>query len=186
MTTAVGNYNSYATSVAIQSDGKIVVAGDAFDQGSSEVFAVVRYNTDGSLDTAFGTDGIVMTGVWGGHLPPNQSPSRATGRLWWEVPPLICLLIILHLSVTLPMALWIQISAETAFVTTSLGGNYSLAYDFAIDGNGKIVAVGKQIMEVIPILVLRVTILTGRWIPRSAGTALRPRRWGAGMSGLIQ
>jgi uncharacterized delta-60 repeat protein len=50
-------------SVAIQSDGKIVVAGTtrATANSTSDDFAVVRFNADGSLDTSFGTDGIVTT-----------------------------------------------------------------------------------------------------------------------------
>jgi uncharacterized delta-60 repeat protein len=55
--TPVGNSNDLATSVAIQADGKIVVAGVA---GSS--FAVVRYEPNGSLDTSFGGTGkIILT-----------------------------------------------------------------------------------------------------------------------------
>ncbi len=45
--------------VAIQKDGKIVVAGFAGDEDS--VFAVARYNRDGSLDITFGVDGKVTT-----------------------------------------------------------------------------------------------------------------------------
>ena len=41
-----------AQSVAIQQDGKIVVAGYA-DLGSGNRFAVARFNTDGTLDTTF-------------------------------------------------------------------------------------------------------------------------------------
>ncbi len=46
--------------MVIQSDGKIVVAGD-FRNGSQSDIAVVRYNSDGSLDTSFDTDGIAIT-----------------------------------------------------------------------------------------------------------------------------
>lgn len=46
-----------ARAVAIQSDGKIVVAGDGWD-GTRNVWAVVRYNTDGTIDTGFGVSGI--------------------------------------------------------------------------------------------------------------------------------
>lgn len=49
----------YGTSVAIQSDGKIVVAGYG-SSGGPEDFAIVRYNTDGSLDTSFDTDGKLL------------------------------------------------------------------------------------------------------------------------------
>jgi uncharacterized delta-60 repeat protein len=46
--------------VAIQGDGKIVAAGE-----TSSDFALVRYNTDGSLDTTFGGDGKVTTDFGG-------------------------------------------------------------------------------------------------------------------------
>lgn len=41
--------------VALQPDGKIVVAGGFYD------LAVARYNADGSLDTSFGSGGVVLT-----------------------------------------------------------------------------------------------------------------------------
>jgi uncharacterized delta-60 repeat protein len=44
-----------ANSVAIQSDGKVIVAG-SWDGGASD-FAIVRLNTNGSLDTSFSGDG---------------------------------------------------------------------------------------------------------------------------------
>ena len=50
-----------ATSVAIQADGKIVAAGGSGSSGSIDDFALVRYNTDGSLDTSFGGTGKVTT-----------------------------------------------------------------------------------------------------------------------------
>ncbi len=56
-TTRIGNENnpSYRSSVAIQTDGKIVVAGNVNDQDSGkQLFGVARFNADGSLDTNFG------------------------------------------------------------------------------------------------------------------------------------
>ena len=50
--------NDYGRFVAVQSDGKIVVTGDAGDD-----FGAVRYNSNGSLDGSFGTGGIVVTDV---------------------------------------------------------------------------------------------------------------------------
>src|SRR5437867_3072786 len=50
------------SSVVIQSDGKIVVAGGAFPLFTFlGDFKVVRYNPNGSLDTSFGDGGIVTT-----------------------------------------------------------------------------------------------------------------------------
>src|SRR5262249_59327119 len=50
------------SSVVIQPDGKIVVAGGAFPLFTFlGNFEVVRYNPNGSLDTSFGNGGIVTT-----------------------------------------------------------------------------------------------------------------------------
>jgi uncharacterized delta-60 repeat protein len=49
-----------ASSLAIQPDGKIVVAGTSM-QGSDEYFAIARFNADGSLDSSFGIDGTQIT-----------------------------------------------------------------------------------------------------------------------------
>jgi len=62
VTTDFGMGDDSGSAVAIQSDGKIVVAGYA-SNGTDDDFAVVRYNPDGSLDTTFGTGGIVTTGI---------------------------------------------------------------------------------------------------------------------------
>jgi len=49
------------TDVVIQPDGKIVAAGSGIPVNANQYFAVVRYNSNGSLDTTFGTGGIVRT-----------------------------------------------------------------------------------------------------------------------------
>lgn len=49
--------------VAIQGDGRVVVAGGAAQGAADPRFAVVRYERDGSLDTTFGGDGIVTTNL---------------------------------------------------------------------------------------------------------------------------
>jgi uncharacterized delta-60 repeat protein len=54
-----GSYDE-AYALSIQSDGKIVAAGRS-DAGGSSNFALARYNTDGSLDSGFGNDGLVLT-----------------------------------------------------------------------------------------------------------------------------
>ena len=64
-----------ARAVALQHDGKIVVAGYSNANGSND-FALARYHTDGNLDTTFGSDGKVLldfTTIWG-----NNGPDEAT------------------------------------------------------------------------------------------------------------
>jgi uncharacterized delta-60 repeat protein len=66
VTTAVGTGNDYADQMAIQPDGKIIVVGPVWNDASGNFgFGVVRYNTDGSLDTSFDGDGRVITDMGG-------------------------------------------------------------------------------------------------------------------------
>jgi len=50
-----------AFAVAIQPDGKIVVCGSSPTAIGAPLATLARYNTNGSLDTSFGTNGIVTT-----------------------------------------------------------------------------------------------------------------------------
>jgi uncharacterized delta-60 repeat protein len=59
VTTDFSSHEDVAYAVAIQADGKIVAGGDS--GGKNPMFALARYNTDGSLDTSFGGDGKVTT-----------------------------------------------------------------------------------------------------------------------------
>ncbi|MGZ8181862.1 MAG: hypothetical protein ACXWT1_07890 [Methylobacter sp.] len=63
LTTAVGS-SSGASSVTVQANGKILVAGSSDIDSSNSDFALVRYNSDGSLDTSFSGDGKVTTTVY--------------------------------------------------------------------------------------------------------------------------
>ena len=59
VTTDFGGHDN-ASSVALQADGKIVVAGNT-GRGSNADFSLARYNSDGSLDTSFHLDGKLTT-----------------------------------------------------------------------------------------------------------------------------
>src|SRR5690349_7190740 len=52
-----------ATSLALQTDGKIVVAGSISDGQGGWDFLVARYSADGILDDAFGTGGFTTHNV---------------------------------------------------------------------------------------------------------------------------
>ncbi len=67
-------------SIAIQTDGKIVVAGHTYD-GSRDYFAVVRYNSDGSLDTWFDQDGKVTTSILGQFDQANSVVLQRDGKI---------------------------------------------------------------------------------------------------------
>ncbi len=59
----------YARAVTMQPDGKIVVAGDYDPPGTlSAAAALVRYNADGTLDSSFSGDGILLEPAVGGNV----------------------------------------------------------------------------------------------------------------------
>ncbi len=61
--TSLGSYSFGAAAVALQTDGKIIAAGNSGSTYSTADFALVRYNADGSLDASFDGDGKVITAV---------------------------------------------------------------------------------------------------------------------------
>jgi len=79
LTTAVGSYDDIAYAVALQADGKIMVAGHAYN-GSTYDFALARYNPDGSLDTTFSGDGLLTTAV-GSSSAANAVAVQADGEI---------------------------------------------------------------------------------------------------------
>jgi uncharacterized delta-60 repeat protein len=75
-----GGYDA-ASGVVVQTDGKIVVAAQTNDDGS-RLFVLLRYNTDGSLDTSFNGTGRVTTdfGVGGDNIPYGMA-LQTDGRI---------------------------------------------------------------------------------------------------------
>lgn len=88
--TTFGNGNGYVltqigstariNSLALQSNGQIVAGGNGVS-GSTQDFALARYNTDGSLDTTFGGagTGYVLTQIESGADTINSVAIRSDG-----------------------------------------------------------------------------------------------------------
>ncbi len=68
LTTDFGSGSDEAQAIALQSDGKITVAGTVNND-----FAVVRYTANGSLDTSFDYDGRLTTDFGGGEAAYDLS-----------------------------------------------------------------------------------------------------------------
>lgn len=68
--------------VALSADGKIIIAGAAFKTFATPPdFALVRYNSDGSLDTGFGSGGRITTDVAGGTDVAQAVAIQADGKV---------------------------------------------------------------------------------------------------------
>src|SRR5207237_6338983 len=95
--------NDYAYAMAVQADGRIVIAGSA-SNGLDNDFAVARLNADGSPDNTFGSGGrllipvgqgddyayavaidasgrIILAGMANDTLSPTEAPQFAVVRL---------------------------------------------------------------------------------------------------------
>ena len=127
-----------ATSLTIQSDGKIILAG--FTNIAGNVHVMVRYNTDGSLDTTFDSDGIVLTSnvcLINGVKTQADGKIVAVGTI--AVGPSMDFVVARYNSNGT-----LDPTFDTdGFVTTDLGfGTDDFAYATSIQTNGKIVVVG--------------------------------------------
>lgn len=134
---------SGASSVAVQPDGKVIVAGGAFN-GSIDGFALVRYNANGTLDGSFGSRGKVLTTIGPSYAGANavalQTDRKivAAGYSYTGTSNYF----IVALARYNPDG-----SPDTSFgtggqVLTTLVGYYDLANGVAVQSDGKIVAAG--------------------------------------------
>jgi uncharacterized delta-60 repeat protein len=145
VTTDFAGSSDQATGMAIQVNGKIVAAGRAMVAGTSD-FALTRYNADGSLDPTFGGDGKVTTD-FGAFDEALAIAIQGDGR--------IVAVGYTNVSGNDDFALTrfnTDGSLDTTFdgdgkVTTAFTGSVEEAFGVAVQGNGRIVAVGFAVIS---------------------------------------
>ncbi len=131
-----------ANALAIDSSGKIVVAGGAGKFLEYYDFALARYNADGSLDTTFGSNGTVTTDFGGKRDSARALAIDSSGKIVvaGEAPG--------EAQADFALARYnADGSLDTTFgingkVTTDFGGSFDTATALAIDSSGKIVVAG--------------------------------------------
>ncbi len=134
------------SSLAVQPDGKLIVAGSHFLPGgpfqkTTQVdILLVRYNTDGSLDTTFGTGGIVITDMLGTSDEANAVKVQPDGKIViagsMSTPDTDFALLRYNPDGGLDLTF-----GHGGKVVTGMGGQDS-ASDVVLLPNGKLVAVG--------------------------------------------
>jgi len=67
--------------VAVQKDGKLVVAGPVYHTTDDQAWAVARYKPGGALDPTFGTNGRVVTNLTGTYDVPFDVMMTAGGKI---------------------------------------------------------------------------------------------------------
>jgi len=78
--TPIGSSDDYGYSVALQPDGKIVVAGYC-SNGANLDFCLARYLANGTLDTSFGSTGKVITAIGSNTDVANSAALQPDGKI---------------------------------------------------------------------------------------------------------
>jgi uncharacterized delta-60 repeat protein len=80
VTTAFSSRGDSAHAVAVQNDGKILVAGQSSSVSNAD-FAIARYAADGKLDTSFGTAGKLGHDFFGGFDGAESIAVQPDGKI---------------------------------------------------------------------------------------------------------
>ncbi|MBI5779043.1 MAG: hypothetical protein HZA49_06265 [Planctomycetes bacterium] len=142
VTTTIGSNYENIFALVLQPDGKIIAAGDA-NNGGDDDFALARYNTNGTLDTTFDTDGIVTTTIGSSHEDifalALQTDGRilVTGSIWNGTNDDIVLV-----RYTAAGALDTTFGAN-GVVITIIGGGYENAQALSLQADGRILVAGR-------------------------------------------
>lgn len=148
LTTAVTPNNDKPRDMLVQPDNKIIVGGDvSVVFGDTVYMSLVRYNSNGTIDNTFGTNGKVTTGFADGICAIRGLALQADGKI-----------IAVGFFTTLVNGVGTNIdfaivrynpngTLDTSFdgdgrVTTNFNSSRNIAYAVAVQADGKIVVVG--------------------------------------------
>jgi uncharacterized delta-60 repeat protein len=138
VTTAIGSAYAYAFAISLQPDGKIVAAGTS-SNGSNEDLAIVRYNSDGSLDSTFGTGGKVTTAIGPGTDRASAVAMQSDGKIVVSVRSSIGDFVLVRYN---PNGSLDGAFGSGGIVTTDVSSSEDNANAVTIQPDGKIVAAG--------------------------------------------
>jgi uncharacterized delta-60 repeat protein len=79
--TSIDNWSDLAQSMALMSDGRIIVAGYSEDGSFDERFAAIRLLPSGAIDTSFGTDGKITVYVGANSDGATDALLQADGKI---------------------------------------------------------------------------------------------------------
>lgn len=131
-----GPSTDYATALTIQGDGKIVVTGQVQSTGD---FGLARFNTNGTLDTSFDTEGLVAIDTGGVQDIPNAVAVHTDGKIAVAGTRQNADFQVMRFNA--------NGSLDTTFdgdgiLQTDMGTSIETAYGVAFQSDGKIVAAG--------------------------------------------
>jgi uncharacterized delta-60 repeat protein len=140
VTTAIGVADDTGNAVALQADGKIVVAGDTRINGQLTV-ALARYNPNGSLDTSFNGTGKVTTAI-GSTSAAHEVVLQPDGKLVIAGVGTNSSQFVFALARYNPNGSLDTSFNGTGMVTTPIGSGENVAEDLVLQPDGKIAVTG--------------------------------------------
>jgi uncharacterized delta-60 repeat protein len=141
ISTIIGPSDEGGTTVAIDASGRIVVGGRTFNGGNFDLF-LIRHNSDGTRDSTFGGNGIVVTAIGTGQDYGERVLIDGVGRVLLAGTSSNGSNLDLALVRYNPNG-----SLDTSFdvdgkVTTPIGSGDDFGQGMAIDNHGRIVVGG--------------------------------------------
>jgi len=156
---SLGEGNDIARDIAVQADGKIVIAGDSVVADGSSNIIVARLNADGSVDESFGQsedgtpNGFIATSLGNGDDKANALVLQADGKIVVAGNRVAedgssNILVARYDAAGVPDASFGAAGDDgtpEGFVNLSLGDGNDVARDVALQADGKIVVVGDSV-----------------------------------------
>jgi uncharacterized delta-60 repeat protein len=139
-TTPIGTGNDQAFSIALQPDGKIVMAGGTVN-GATNDFAVIRLDSSGTLDPTFDIDGIVTTDIGGddiGRSVQIQTDGRIVVAGWGSTGIGTDVVVVRYMGNGALDATW----GVGGIAVTPIGSSNDQAFSLAIQPDDKILVSG--------------------------------------------
>ena len=151
VTTDFQHSTDIAYAVALQSDGKLVLAGTTYmnNDFSGEDFALARYNSNGTLDTTFGVNGRVTTDFPGLASVISAVVIQPDGKILVAggAFPLFVFGGDFTLARYNPNGSLDTTFGSGGIVTTSFPGQGSYAFSLVLQADGKIIAAGTDFVN---------------------------------------
>jgi uncharacterized delta-60 repeat protein len=141
VTTSISDEYNIGRGIAVQPDGKIVACGNAGPSSNYDL-AVARYNTDGTLDASFGTDGTVLLATsafkdFGYGVVIQDDGKIVVGGYIWNGSSSDVLVVRLNADGSLDNSF-----GTDGVVITDFGGSSEVAEAIALQDDGKLLLAG--------------------------------------------
>jgi uncharacterized delta-60 repeat protein len=138
--------NDEAHAIALQPDGKILVAGQAFELQGTRL-ALVRYTVNGTLDATFGVGGKATTMVNGSYTYARSLAVQPDGRIvvvgYCGTPADLDICLVRYMANgTLDLSF-----GQGGKVRTAIGTENEKAYDIALRPDGRMIVCGSTRVE---------------------------------------